>query len=140
MGELGTGNTAKLVNSLMAFTAIQVSLEGLAMAAKAGIDLRTMVDVVRTGGAGNFYFDTMVEYINIKEKPVMFGLQLAAKDASLIEALGQQLEVPSPVADTIASVFDQAQQAGLGDKDWSALENLMEQQANITLNITPAED
>ena len=79
MGEHGTGNTAKLVNSLLAFTCTWTSLEGLAMAAKTGIDLRTMVNVIRTGGASNFYIDYMVEYLNIKEKPVMFGVHSRQK-------------------------------------------------------------
>src|SRR5262249_18591468 len=60
VGGLGLGNTAKLVNSLLAFTSTWVSLETLSVAAKMGIDLRTMVDVVRTGGATNFYIDRMV--------------------------------------------------------------------------------
>src|SRR6266436_4980839 len=52
MGPLGSGNTAKLVNSLLAFTATWSSLEGLAVAAKAGINLRTMIEVIRAGGEG----------------------------------------------------------------------------------------
>ena len=62
MGALGTGNTAKLVNSLLAFTCTWTSLEGLAMAAKTGIDIRTMVNVIRTGGASNFYIDNINFY------------------------------------------------------------------------------
>ena len=38
VGPLGLGNTMKLLNSLIAFTTTWVSLEGLAMATKAGID------------------------------------------------------------------------------------------------------
>jgi len=139
MGEHGTGNTAKLVNSLLAFTCTWTSLEGLAMAAKTGIDLRTMVNVIRTGGASNFYIDNMVEYLNIKEKPVMFGLSLAAKDASLIEQMGKQLGVPTPVAHSIADVYQQAIAAGLAQKDWSALEGFMEKQSGATLTIAPKE-
>jgi 3-hydroxyisobutyrate dehydrogenase-like beta-hydroxyacid dehydrogenase len=137
MGPFGCGNTAKLVNSLLAFTCTWTSLEGLAMAAKTGIDLRTMVNVIRTGGASNFYIDNMVEYLNIKEKPVMFGLSLAAKDAGLIEQMGKQLGVPTPVAHSIASVYQQAMAAGLSQKDWSALEGFMEKQSGASLTIAP---
>jgi 3-hydroxyisobutyrate dehydrogenase-like beta-hydroxyacid dehydrogenase len=137
MGQFGTGNTAKLVNSLLAFTATWASLEGLAMAAKSGIDLRTMVTMVRTGGAGNFYIDNMVEYLNIKEKPVMFGLALAAKDAGLIKDMGDRLGVPTPVAHSIADVYQQAIAAGLSQKDWSAIEGFMEKQSGAQLTIAP---
>ena len=72
------------MNSLLAFTATWASLEVLAVAAKAGIDLRTMIDVVRAGGAGNIFTDRMVEGINQRGRPTMFALALAAKDAGLL--------------------------------------------------------
>lgn len=137
LGPHGTGNTAKLVNSLLAFTCTWTSLEGLAMAAKSGVDIRAMVNVIRTGGASNFYIDNMVEYLNIKEKPVMFGLALAAKDAGLIKDMGDRLGVPTPVAHSIADVYQQALAAGLAQKDWSALEGFMEKQSGATLQIAP---
>lgn len=137
MGEFGCGNTAKLANSLLAFTSTWTSLEALAMAAKSGVDIRTLVNVIRTGGASNFYIDNMVEYLNIKEKPVMFGLALAAKDAGLITQMGKDLGVPTPVATSIADVYQQAIAAGLSQKDWSALEGFMEKQSGATLTITP---
>src|SRR5436309_13338765 len=84
MGPLGSGNTAKLVNSLLAFTATWSSLEGLAVAAKAGINLRTMIEVIRTGGAGNLLTDRMVEGINERGRTTQFALALAAKDAGML--------------------------------------------------------
>src|SRR5438034_8254818 len=77
VGALGHGNTAKLVNSLLAFAATWVSLEGLTVAAKTGVDLRTMIEVIRTGGAGNFFTERMVEGINERGRPTQFALALA---------------------------------------------------------------
>ena len=51
LGPLGCGNVGKLVNSLMAFTATWVSLEGLAIGARHDIDLRHLVEMMRTAGA-----------------------------------------------------------------------------------------
>ena len=50
VGPLGLGNTMKLLNSLIAFTTTWVSLEGLAMATKAGIALPKAVEILRTAG------------------------------------------------------------------------------------------
>jgi len=138
LGPLGLGNTAKLVNSLLAFTATWVSLEGLSMAAKAGIDVRTMVDVVRTGGAGNFFIDAMVEGINERGRPTQFALALAAKDARLIEALGRATDVPLPVGSQLERVLRSAVEAGLGERDWSDLVVHAEQQSGVELRIAPA--
>jgi 3-hydroxyisobutyrate dehydrogenase-like beta-hydroxyacid dehydrogenase len=139
MGPLGCGNVAKLVNSLLAFTATWVSLEGLSLAAAGGVDLRTMVDAVRTGGAGNFFIDRMVEGIGQRGRPPHFALGLAAKDARLIVDTALRLGVPTPVAGQIAQVFAAAARGGLADHDWSDLVEWAERQAGLALVLRPAE-
>jgi 3-hydroxyisobutyrate dehydrogenase-like beta-hydroxyacid dehydrogenase len=138
VGGLGLGNTAKLVNSLLAFTATWVSLEGLAIAAKSGIDLRTMIDVIRTGGAGNFFTDRMVEGINERRRPTQFALALAAKDAGLLLDVARDAAVPVPVATEVAQALVAAVSAGLGDRDFTDLVELIERQADVTLRLPPA--
>jgi 3-hydroxyisobutyrate dehydrogenase-like beta-hydroxyacid dehydrogenase len=136
-GPLGHGNTAKLVNSLLAFTSTWVSLEGLAIAAKTGLDLRTLVEAIRTGGAGNFFIDRMVEGINQRGRPTQFALALAAKDAGLVVDVARDAGVPAPVAAQIAQVLAEATRAGLGERDWSDLVLWMEQQARLELVLPP---
>ncbi len=138
LGPLGLGNTAKLVNSLLAFSATWASLEALAVATKAGIDLRTMIDVIRTGGAGNFFTDRMVEGINTRHRPTQFALALAAKDAGLLLEVAREAAVPVPVAAGVAQALVAAVGAGLGDRDFTDLVELIERQANVKLHLAPA--
>jgi 3-hydroxyisobutyrate dehydrogenase-like beta-hydroxyacid dehydrogenase len=137
VGELGLGNVAKLVNSLMAFSATWLSLEGLAVAAKAGIDVRTMIDVIRTGGAGNIFTDRMVEGINERGRPTQFSLALAAKDAGLLLDVARELAVPTPAAAQVAQAFVAAVGAGLGERDFTDIVELIERQAAVQLRIGP---
>ncbi len=137
VGPLGLGNTAKLVNSLLAFTSTWISLETLAVAAKAGVDLRTMVDVVRTGGATNFYIDRMVELMNERGRPTQFALGLAAKDAGLFLDLAREHGVPTPAAAQVAQVLVAAVGAGLGEKDFTDLVELAERNAGLELRLPP---
>ena len=138
LGALGLGNTAKLVNSLLAFTATWVSLEGLAVAAKAGVNLRTMIEVIRTGGAGNFFTDRMVEGINERGRATQFALALAAKDAGLLLDLARETAVPVPVAAEVAQALVAAVGAGLGERDFTDLVELIERQAGVALRLPPA--
>ena len=138
MGPLGCGNVAKLVNSLLAFTATWVSLEGLAIATKAGIDLREMIDVIRTGGAGNFFTDRMVDGINVRHRPTQFALELAAKDAGLLVDMARELAIPAPVAAGVAQALVAAVAAGLGSRDFTDLVELMERQAGVELKLSSA--
>jgi len=137
VGGLGLGNVAKLVNSLMAFSATWISLEGLAIAAKAGIDTRTMIDVIRAGGAGNIFTDRMVEGINERGRPTQFSLALAAKDAGLLLDVARDHGVPTPAAAQVAQAFVAAIGAGLGERDFTDLVELIERQAGIRLRIAP---
>jgi 3-hydroxyisobutyrate dehydrogenase-like beta-hydroxyacid dehydrogenase len=139
LGPVGTGSTMKLANSLLAFACTWASLEALSLAARAGIDLRDAVDVVRTGGASNFYIDRAVEGINTRGRPPQFSLALAAKDARLIDQLATDSGVPAPVASAMADVFADAVARGLADHDWSDLVLLAEARAALELRLRPAE-
>ena len=108
MGPVGTGTTMKLINSLLAFSCTWASLEGLSLAAAAGIDVRTAVEVVRTGGASNFFIDRAVEGINNRNRPAQFALDLAAKDAGLIEQVAAASGVPASMAAAMIEVLADA--------------------------------
>jgi 3-hydroxyisobutyrate dehydrogenase-like beta-hydroxyacid dehydrogenase len=137
LGPLGLGNTAKLVNSLLAFTSTCISLEVLAVAVKAGVDLRTMIEVVRAGGAGNFFTDRMVEGINQRGRPTQFALALAAKDAGLLLEVAREAGVPVPVAAQVAQALVGTIAAGLGERDFTDLVELVERQAGVKFRLAP---
>lgn len=137
LGPLGAGNTGKLVNSLFAFTTTWVSLEGLAICAKSGIDLRTMVEMVKAGGGGNFFMDRMVEGINERGRPTDFALELAAKDAGLLVDLARELAVPTPVAAEVAQALVAARSLGFGQRDFTDLVEVVETLANVQLRLPP---
>ena len=135
LGPVGTGTTMKLVNSLLAFACTWASLEGLSLAASAGIDLRTAVEVVRTGGASNFYIDRAVEGINVRGRPAQFALDLAAKDAGLIQEVAAAEGMPSAIADAMAEVLADAVGRGLGGCDWSDLVVAAEARSGVRLEL-----
>lgn len=140
LGPVGAGTAMKLVNSLVAFTATWSSLEALSLAAAAGIDPRTAVDVVRTGGASNFFLDRVVDGLDERGRPVQFALGLAAKDARLIAELADATAVPAPLADAVAGVLADAVDRGLGGRDWSDLVVAAEQRSGRSLLLGPPTD
>jgi 3-hydroxyisobutyrate dehydrogenase/2-hydroxymethylglutarate dehydrogenase len=137
LGPVGTGTTMKLVNSLLAFTSTWASLEALSMAAAAGIDVRTAVEVVRTGGASNFFVDRAVEGIDQRGRPAQFALGLAAKDAHLIEEVARAHGTSSAIAEAMVQVMDDVVARGLGDRDWSDLVVAAEERSGVELTMGP---
>ncbi len=138
VGALGLGNTMKLLNSLIAFTTTWVSLEGLAFATKAGIEVQKAVEILRTAGASNFFIDRQVETIDGRGRPTQFALELAAKDANLIVEWAKELGAATPVAAAVKGVLDGAVASGLGGADWSELVAHAERQSDVALRWNPA--
>jgi 3-hydroxyisobutyrate dehydrogenase len=138
LGPLGCGNVGKLVNSLLAFSATWTSIEALALGARHDIDLRTLVTMVRTAGASNFYMDRLVETIEVRDRPTTFALDLAAKDAGLMVEVGRESAVPLPVASALLQVLVLAGAQGLGGRDFAELPRLMEQVAGVEFHLDPA--
>ena len=140
LGPLGTGNVGKLVNSLMAFTTMWVSLEGLALAASNDIDLRLLLTMVRTSGGANSYLERRVDEIGTRGRPADFAMDLAAKDAGLMLELGRQSGVPLPVASAVHQMLVYAKAQGLGGHDISDLVEVMERATGVPLVLAPAEE
>jgi len=139
MGPLGAGSIGKLVNSLLAFTTMLVTLEGLALGAKSGIDLRTLVDMVRCAGGATPYIDRRVEEIGTRGRPPEFALGLAAKDAGLMLDAGREVGVPMAVASAVHQMLAYAMGQGLAGRDISDLAEVMERAASVTLELRPPE-
>jgi 3-hydroxyisobutyrate dehydrogenase-like beta-hydroxyacid dehydrogenase len=140
LGPVGTGTTMKLVNSLLAFACTWASLEALSIAVAGGIDVRTAVEVVKTGGASNFFIDRAVEGINQRGKPAQFALDLAAKDAGLIQEVAEGHGVSAAMASAMVDVLGDIVARGLGDHDWTDLVVAAEQRSGVELTIAPKAD
>ena len=137
LGPVGAGTTMKLANSLLAFSGAIASLEAVALAAKAGIDVRSAVEIVKLSGPSNYFLDRGIDGINTRGRPTEFSLRLAAKDAGLICELGEAGNMPTPVAEAALAFLRDAVDRGLGDQDWSDLVVAAEARAGIELSIAP---
>jgi 3-hydroxyisobutyrate dehydrogenase-like beta-hydroxyacid dehydrogenase len=140
LGDLGAGNVGKLVNSLMAFTTMWVSLEGLALAASNDIDLRQLLQMIRTSGGANSYLERRVDEISTRGRTPEFAIELAAKDAGLMLEVGRQSAVPLPVASAIHQMLVYAKAQGLGGHDISDLVEVMERATGIPLVLAPVDE
>jgi 2-hydroxy-3-oxopropionate reductase len=136
MGPLGSGNIGKLANSLHAFASMWVTLETMALAAKSGVDLRTLVDMLRVAAGATPYLNSRVENIGRRGAPAEFSLELAAKDAGLMIETGREVGVPLPIASALHEMFSFAKAHGLGDHDISDLVEVMERFAGVELELS----
>lgn len=121
-GGRGAGAACKLaVNGLVHGINVALS-ESLVLAEMAGVDRETAYEVFASGAAGApFVAYKRDAFLDPDSAPVAFSLDLVAKDLDLITELAARVGVPMGQAVASLGVVRQAIDAGMGDRDMSAV-------------------
>ncbi|MEK6716023.1 MAG: NAD(P)-dependent oxidoreductase [candidate division NC10 bacterium] len=131
VGATSHGNIVKLINNFLGQLSNAGIAEVLPLAAKAGVDLKALYDVVRVSGGNSRVFEGSVPAICRRDFTVTFHLKLAHKDMSYMSAVGREYNVPLPMVNSLLNVLDVAKASGLGDENTSALVKLWERVSQV---------
>ncbi|NKQ55550.1 NAD(P)-dependent oxidoreductase [Amycolatopsis sp. K13G38] len=105
-GPVGAGHTIKLVNNLLSGAQRMLTFEGVALAAKNGIDPRTAVEILQASGGRNAYLErVMIPQVVEGRMDIGFTLGLAHKDVRLACRLGADSGVPMLYGDLTRSLM-----------------------------------
>jgi 4-hydroxybutyrate dehydrogenase / sulfolactaldehyde 3-reductase len=135
-GELGAGQTMKLINNLLATAVSEASIEALVAGRKSGLSLETMMRVLSTTMAWNNALA-----IALPKRPLVgdftpgFMLKLAHKDCRLALQMVEGLGVAAPVGRAALSSVEEALQHGLQHHDVGALLKLREEAAGVEVRL-----
>ncbi len=131
VGATSHGNIVKLINNFLGQLTNAGLAEVLPLAAKAGVDMKALFDVVKVSGGYSRWFEGAVPAICRRDFKVSFHLKLAHKDMSYVSALGREYNMPLPMVNQLLSVLDIAKASGLGDENTTALVKLWERMAQV---------
>lgn len=131
VGSRGAGAATKLaVNGLVHGLNIALA-EALVLAEKAGVDRSTAYEVFVSGAGGApFVKYKRAAYESPDDTSVAFSLDLVAKDLDLITRLGEKVGAPMRQAETGLDIVRQAIDAGMGQRDMSAVAILLRGELN----------
>ena len=127
MGPSGSGATAKLAHNTIVGINTAALVEGMAIAASGGIDAAAFLELVQSGGAGSKIGELKSQKLLDRDFSVQFSLELMLKDLRLSSVLSDNLKTPTPVLETVKSLFQMADSMGLGALDLSAVAHCYEQ-------------
>jgi len=133
LGDVGAGSVAKLVNNMQFFHGLVATVESLVLAAKAGVDLRLLREVVQAGSGASFVFDYGAKAILDDRLAPNFTVALAAKDAELTVALADELGVPLPAGAHVAELLRHYRDTGLAADDVLGIVRPLEALAGVTV-------
>ena len=126
VGPSGSGSNAKLAHNTIVGINAAGLIEGMAIAAKSGIDASAFLRIVQSGGAASKQADLKGRKIIDRDFSVQFSLALMLKDLRLSSALTDGMGVSTPMLEAAKSLFQVGQAAGLGDYDLAALAQVYE--------------
>ena len=95
--------------------------EAMALAARAGIPLDTMYDVVTNAAGNSWMFENRMKHVVDGDYTPTSAVDIFVKDLGLVTETGRALGFPLPLASTAFAMFQQASNMGHGREDDSAV-------------------
>lgn len=120
-GPSGTGAQMKLVTNLVLGLNRAALAEGLALASASGLDMKQTLEVLRTSMAYSRIMDTKGEKMIERDFRPQARLSLHLKDVRLMLEAAARAGLTLPLTATHRRLMEQAEEAGLGDLDNSAI-------------------
>lgn len=101
-GALGAGTTCKLVNNSMSIGMIAVIAEGFATAAKLGVNLDALADVISAGGVNGRMWQVMEPWIRSGDDSHLRGpIRIGAKDIRTYARMAENAGVATFIAQAV---------------------------------------
>jgi 3-hydroxyisobutyrate dehydrogenase len=122
-GGIGTGTAYKLIINLLGAVQIASVAESMAIAERAGLDLRIVADAIATGQAASpqVVRNSQRMLAGNHQQDIVFTPQLRLKDVRYALELARQLGIGSPFGLQAETAFRQLYDLGLQDANESAV-------------------
>jgi 3-hydroxyisobutyrate dehydrogenase len=139
VGETGAGCIAKLVTQYMGYANFVTAIEGLLIGAKAGVDIRTLAQIVPVSAGASRVFDNIPRSVFSGEFTSGGSLDIVAKDLHLACELARQMQAPAATGTIADDVFKRAQAQGWGQRGFPMAAQVLEQMAGVQLRAPGAQ-
>jgi 3-hydroxyisobutyrate dehydrogenase len=133
VGDVGHGQLVKVINNAVAAANTAVVAEALLAGKLAGADLDALVTVMQAGSGASAMLELKAGPMRAHDWSTLFKLEHMLKDLRLCleeaEAVGVGMELVGKTAEILA----QAQREGLGERDFAALLEIVEERSGARL-------
>jgi 3-hydroxyisobutyrate dehydrogenase-like beta-hydroxyacid dehydrogenase len=133
VGPNGTGCTAKLVTQYLGYTNFIAALEGLLVAAKAGIDLGVLAKIVPVSAGQSRTFDTSARSVLSRAFASNGSLDIIVKDMDLAVNLAREVAAPAALGALALDAYKRAQAQGCGGEGYPSVAKVLEAMAGVEL-------
>jgi 3-hydroxyisobutyrate dehydrogenase-like beta-hydroxyacid dehydrogenase len=133
VGELGQGQTVKLINNAVAATNLSTLAQALIVGRATGVNLDALMTIMGAGSGGSAMLTLKGQPLVDHDYATLFKLEHMLKDVRLCLEEGQAAGVPFPAAAQTREVLTAGMGRGLGDADFAAMLDVLEALADTRL-------
>lgn len=119
LGDVGSGQVAKLCNQIIVATTVNAIAEAVALGAQSGIDASALGQALAGGWADSTLLQIFVPRMTQGYDKILGTPNTMLKDINNALALAQQQAVDLPIAQALKRNFDLANERDLGERDLS---------------------
>jgi 3-hydroxyisobutyrate dehydrogenase-like beta-hydroxyacid dehydrogenase len=121
VGELGHGQTIKLINNAVSAANAATLAQALVMGAGTGMDLGALIEILGAGSAGSTMVTLKAEPMRQHNYATLFKTDHMLKDVRLCLEEAQAAGVPFPAANAARDALVAAVGRGYGEADFAAI-------------------
>jgi len=136
LGPVGSGAQLKLINNFLCAVQVTSFAEALVWMEQTGLRLETALEFLKRGAPGSGILSAMSERMTSRTYDVNFLLRLMAKDLRYARAAAAQLGINVTMSSPAQKLFRQAEDQGLGEKDMSAVVEIVRRASKTHLKGT----
>ncbi len=129
-GPSGAGQTVKSCNQILSSTMYAAISETLVYGSKAGVDPKTIIEVLSGGSAQSRLLENKGPTMVAHQFDPGFRVELMRKDLAIAQATAKENNAPTPISALVTQMYDQMLANGLNAKDHSVILTLFEEMAN----------
>lgn len=131
--EPGLGAAFKMVNQLLAGVHIVAACEAITFAARQGLDLAKVYEVISAAAGSSWMFENRVPHILAGDYTPHSSIEIFVKDLGIIEDMARASRFPTPLAAAALQMFLASSGAGMGQDDDASVARLYAQISGTTL-------
>ena len=131
MGDVGKGQSAKLVMNLQIAMIYEGFAEALTLAAKLGVDAETLMPLVNASMVRSGVVEYKSPFVLGRDFTANFPLRLMRKDIRLALEAAKEARVKLPGLETVEDIYEMAIEDGHAELDYAATLLLLEKWAGV---------
>lgn len=131
--EAGQGSAFKMINQLLAGVHIAAACEAMALAARQGLDLHKVYEVITASAGNSWMFENRVPHILKADYAPRSSIDIFVKDLGIVQDMARAERFPAPLSAAALQMYLAASGAGMGADDDASLARLYAQLSGAKL-------